>query len=379
VSPSAFVVVGAGLAGAATAWELARRGLEVSVVERAEPAHRGGSSHGSARIFRYAYPDLFYVRLVQDARTGWSDLEALSGRELITPTGALDLGDLRDPEGLALVFEQAGVEHELLSATEAEQRWPQVRTSSRVLWHPGAGVIDADGAVETMLALAVAAGAQLLTQWTMSAVQRSATGFRLSADDGRSLEAGHVVVAAGGWLPEVLPLLPVTSGFLSRFPALQVRQEQAFHFPYRPAFQPRTGDAPWPSIIHKSGQIQTYALQGGRDAGFRGQKVAEYNTGKVITSAAEQDRVIDEDKLARLVAHVERNYPGLAPEPYAGTTCIFTNTPDEDFVIDGTDGITVVSPCSGHGAKFAPVIGALAADVATGTSPALPRFSVSRR
>ena len=77
--------------------------------------------------------------------------------------------------------------------------------------------------------------------------------------------------------------------------------------------------------------------------------------------------------------HVRHYLPGLHPEPYAETTCLFTSTPDEDFLIDGVDGITLVSPCSGHGAKFAPLIGDMAADVATGTGRAPERFRVRAR
>src|SRR5688572_31091817 len=88
VNASRYVVIGAGLAGAATAWSLARRGHEVTLVERTRPAALDGSSHGSARIFRYAYPDAFYARLVVRARAGYAELERLSGQRLITPSGA---------------------------------------------------------------------------------------------------------------------------------------------------------------------------------------------------------------------------------------------------------------------------------------------------
>ena len=97
VISSRYVVVGAGLAGAATAWSLARRGHEVTVVERTQPAARDGSSHGSARIFRYAYPDPFYARLVVRARAGFDELERLTGRQLITPSGSLDFGPAATP------------------------------------------------------------------------------------------------------------------------------------------------------------------------------------------------------------------------------------------------------------------------------------------
>ena len=368
---SRYVVVGAGLAGAATAWSLARRGHEVTVVERTQPATRDGSSHGSARIFRYAYPDPFYAGLAVQARKAFDELERLGGQRLITPCGALDFGPLRDPHALARVLDAVGVEHELLSADEVRARWPQIAVDSDALWHPDAGVIDAEGTVRAMLAQARRHGARILTGWPVDRVTATAAGYRLETGDGRALDAERAVVTAGGWLPALLDRLPLPSGFRALVPPLQVSQENAFHFPYRDGTT-----TPWPTFIHKSPAIPTYGLPGGRDAGFRGQKIAEFLGGRSIASAAVQDGVIDPANRARLVDDVRRYLPGLHPEPYAETTCLFTSTPTEDFLVDGVDGITVVSPCSGHGAKFAPLIGDIAADVATGEGRPPVRFTV---
>jgi sarcosine oxidase len=371
-------VVGAGLAGAATAWSLARRGHEVTVLERAQPATRDGSSHGSARIFRYAYSDPFYVSLVVVAKAGYDELERLSGQRLITPSGALDFGPFRDARALAGLLEEAGVEHEVLSAAEARRRWPQIATDSETLWHPGAGVIDAEGTVRALLEQAQRHGARILTGWPVDRVTTTSTGYRLATADGRTLDAERVVVTAGGWLPALLDRLPLPPGFRALLPPLQVTQENAYHFPYREA-TPADGTgsvAGWPTFIHKSPTISTYGLPGGRDAGFRGQKIAEFLGGRRIASAVEQDGVVDPANRARIVGYVREYLPGLVPEPYAETTCLFTSTPTEDFVVDGVDGVTVVSPCSGHGAKFAPLIGDIAADVATGEGRAPDRFTV---
>jgi sarcosine oxidase len=273
VASSQYVVVGAGLAGAATAWSLTRRDHEVTVVERAQPAAPDGSSHGSARIFRYAYRDAFYTRLVVEARKGWDQLERVSGKELITSTGSLDFGGTRDPRALAGVLEAAGVEHELLDREEARSRWPQIAVDTETLWHPGAGVIDSETAVKTMLDQAVKHGARLVTDWELARITKAPSRFRLTAANGAELDAEKVVVAAGGWLPHLLADLQLPSGFLSALPPLQVSQEQAYHFPYR------DGTMRWPTFIHKSPSMQTYSLPGGRDAAFRGQKLAEYNAG----------------------------------------------------------------------------------------------------
>ncbi|GAB6899000.1 N-methyl-L-tryptophan oxidase [Kineosporia succinea] len=351
------MVVGAGLAGSATAWHLARHGHDVTVLERAEPANPQGSSHGSARIFRYAYPDAFWTDLVVRARRGWTELEALAGEQLITPTGSLDHGRLRDPSGLAGVLKACGVEHELLTAGEAGERWAGMDFRTDVLWHPGAGVIDAERAVLAMVRLAVESGAVVHTGAVVSVLRREGSRWLVATEAGAEYRADHVVISAGGWLPDLVPQLP---GALSgRLPGLTVRQENAYHFPYR-------DEKPWPTFIHKTGTMQVYSLPGGRDAAFRGQKLAEFNGGPSIGSAAAQTGQIDPVNRERVIAHVERNLPGLVPEPYAETTCLFTSTPHEDFVIDTADGVTVLSPCSGHGAKFAPLLGELAAASATG-------------
>ena len=189
----------------------------------------------------------------------------------------------------------------------------------------------------------------------------------MHSDDGRSLEAERVVVAAGGWLPTLLDRLPLPER-VPRGAAAGSRSARRT----RTTSPTATLQAAWPTFIHKDPAIQTYSLPGGRDAEFRGQKLAEYNAGRKMSTAADQDGRIDPANRDRIIAYVERYLPGLVPEPYAETTCLFTNTPTEDFLIDGVDGITIVSACSGHGAKFAPVIGELAAAAATGDDAAVP-------
>jgi sarcosine oxidase len=367
---SSVLVIGAGLAGASAAWRLAQDGHEVTVLERSSPANEYGSSHGSARIFRYAYPESIYVDLVVEASRGWAELAREHGSPLITPTGAVDFGATRRPEALAAQLARAGVEHELLSAADASARW-DLAFDTPVLWHPGAGVLDAESSVIAMLGLARKLGALVRTDWPVARVEKTSTGYRAVRADGALAEAEQIVVAAGGWLPDLLGELSLPAGFLHGFPALEVRQEQAYHFPYRDL-----SDA-WPTFIYKSSRIQVYGLPGGRDADWRGQKVAEYNGGKRIPSAAHHDRVLDGRNRRRVIEYVERFLPGLGQEPYAETTCLFTNTPTEDFVLDRVEGVTVLAPCSGHGAKFAPLIGEMAAALVAGEDrvPALFRPS----
>lgn len=219
-------------------------------------------------------------------------------------------------------------------------------------------------------------GARVLTHWPVEGVERlgGRAGFRLRGPGGQTLEAGHVVVAAGGFLPALLDRLPLPAGFRASLPALRVTQESAVHFPFAEPFA--EPGAAWPTFIHDTNDLRIYCLPGGRDADDRGQKIAEFGTGRPLGSAYDQDGVVDTANVARLVDYVRRHLPGLVPEPYASTTCLFTFTPTDDFLVDGADGITLVSPCSGHGAKFAPLVGQLAAHVATGGAP-VDRFTAA--
>ncbi|MFC8680128.1 FAD-dependent oxidoreductase [Microbacterium ureisolvens] len=363
-----IAIIGAGLAGAATAWQLARRGHDVVILERSAPANEWGSSHGSARILRYTYPDPFYTELMVRARRGWDELEDLRGERLITPTGSLDFGATREPAALAAVLAEAGIPHELLTATEASARWAGFAFDGPVLWHESAGVIDAEETVKTMVALAVAAGAELRQEWSAARVLNHGEDYLVESESGDTVVASQVVVAAGGWLPALLGGLGLPQEVLDAFPKLEVRQEQALHFPYRDP------EAAWPTFINKRPDIQVYGLPGGRDAGFRGQKVAEYNGGRVIGSALHHDRIVDPARRDRLVAYVADALPGLVPEPYAETTCLFTNAPADEFIIDRVEGVTILSPCSGHGAKFAPLLGDLTARLVTGEDSGVARF-----
>jgi len=367
---SDYVVVGAGLAGAATAWQLAARGHQVTILERNVPASHDASSHGSARIFRYAYPDHFYTRAVAESKGLWDGLAEAAGTPLITAAGAVDFGSHRNPQLLASVLGDEGIDHELLDAAAARDRWAGISFDTEVLWHPGAGVIDAETAVNAMVEQAVSHGARLVTGWSLQGLERTGGGYRLTGAGGETFDAGNVVISAGGWLPGLLGELCLPQGFLAGLPEITVRQEQAFHFRYR---DPGTA-ASWPTFIHKRDDIQVYGLPGGRDAGFAGQKVAEYNGGRFLRSAAEQTGEVDPANRLRVVDYVRRFLPGLDPEPYAETTCLFTNTPTEDFVIDRVGHLTILSPCSGHGAKFAPLIGQWTADLATGAGTVPLRF-----
>jgi sarcosine oxidase len=183
--------------------------------------------------------------------------------------------------------------------------------------------------------------------------------------DGASLAARCTVVAAGGWLG------PLLAGVVT-LPPLRVTQQQLFHFPRRDPAAP-----PWPSVIHDGQGHAVYHLAGGRDGGPADDRKIGEHAGGHETSAAERDGVIDPESRRRVVAYVQRWLPGLEPTPRGEATCLYTETPSEDFVLDRVHDLVICSPCSGHGAKFAPLIGEFVADLVTGAGDVPERFRLA--
>lgn len=211
-------VVGGGVMGSATAWHLATRGVEVVVLEQFGPGHVRGSSHGGSRIFRFAYEDLEYVAMAQRALEGWRRLEREAGETLLDVTGGIDHGPAGDIERLAATMRSAGVPHEVLGGADAAARFPGMRFEERVLVHPDGGRCRAGAAVAALHRLVE--------------VRHDAR-----VDSVGDLDADVVVVAAGAWLPTLLPDVSL--------PPLTVTREQVVHFPSRL-------DVEWPSFIHRT-------------------------------------------------------------------------------------------------------------------------------
>ncbi|MGC9538918.1 N-methyl-L-tryptophan oxidase [Streptomyces sp. UG1] len=359
-----IAVVGAGLMGAATAWQLARRGHEVTLIEAYDIGHKHGSSHGSSRIIRRAYTDPFYIRLTGQAYEQWRELEDDSSTPLLRTTGGLDMGEERDPKAIADLLAAAGVPHELLGPEAASERWPYIHFTGPVLHHPDAGVVDADQTVAACVRRAIEHGAQAIIGTRVTGIDvQGGDKVLLHTDDGREIVADTVVVAAGAWLPELELPVPL--------PPLQVTQQQVFHF------RQREPSVRWPTLIW-DGAVHLYGLPSGSDGGTLPTiKVAEHDRGTPTTPRT-RDRVVDASSRTRVSGFVRDHLPGLEPDPVAESTCLYTTTPDEDFVLDRHGPFVIASACSGHGAKFAPLIGAMAADLATGHADPHPRFRLDR-
>lgn len=360
-SDADVVVIGAGLMGSATAWAATRRGLSVVLVEQFEVGNTRGSSHGSARIVRRAYPDPVYARLTGEAFELWRELELDSGVPLLRLVGGVDHGSRRDVRQIAATLSDLHVPHELLDAVEAERRWPGMVFATDVVYHPQAGTVDAAEAVlaatHRAAAGGAAGGAAIHPGTRVTGVHVEGDGSARVVTDRGTVRAGGVVVAAGAWAGRLLGDAGIP------MPALEITQQQVFHFPRR------RGVPEWPIVVHDD-ELGTYSLPGGRDGGPGGaRKVAEHMSrapGSRPTTATTRSGVVDPVARRRIVDHVTRWLPGLVPEPFAESTCLYTTTANEDFVLDRVGPVVVCSPCSGHGAKFAPLIGELVTDLVLG-------------
>jgi sarcosine oxidase len=369
-----LIIVGAGLAGAATAYSAAKRGLDVVVLERFGPGHRNGSSHGSARIFRRAYPDPLYVKLTGQSGELWRLLTDESREPLLTLTGGLDFGATRNPAELHAVLTANGVPAELLTSAAAAERWPMFdfTGAGEVTFHAECGVLDPDLAMGAMLRLAAANGADIRfgTPAALLAKSPAGDGAVVHTDSG-NFTAPVAVIAAGAWLPEL-------AAGLVELPPLRVTQQQIFHFAPKKQPDQAAAEPSWPVFICWEGAY-FYGLPGGRDGGVPGAiKAAEHLEG-ARTTAATRDHEVDPAARARAIDFITKRVPGLDPTPFSEATCLYTWTANEDFILDrpANGPFVIASPCSGHGAKFAPLLGELITDLATGHPPREPRFTLA--
>jgi sarcosine oxidase len=390
-------VVGLGAMGAHALWRLAcRPGVRVIGIEQYQPGHDRGASHGQSRIFRTAYMEgESYVPLMQAARRLWDALAAETGAGLLVRTGCLTIGAADSPAvaGAAGSARRHGLGYELLDPSALRARFPQhagVRPGEIGLYEPEAGVLRPELAVRSAVAAATARGAQVLTGARVRAIHPDGDAIRIDLTDpaaasdpagtaeaagtaegarasdlGRSaggaggsggervVTARQVVVAAGRWVGGLL------TGLAPRLRV--VRRVQAWFSAAEPA---AFGPDRFPVFLRESAGTVWYGLSSMDD---RTVKVAVHfgpETDEQVdpaTGPRAPDRA-DADLIGTIVA---RTLPGLDPDPVRMVPCTYTLTPDEHFLV-GTyaPGLTVLGGFSGHGFKFAPLIGEVAADLA---------------
>jgi len=358
------IVVGLGGMGSAAAYHLAARGVRVLGLEQFTPAHDRGSSHGKTRVTRRAYyEDSAYVPLLLRARELWHALERETGASVLSEVGGLMIGA---PEsavvaGSILSATRYGLDHEILDAKELRRRYPPLTPQSHeiALFEREAGFLRPEAAVRAHLDAAARRGAELRFEEKVVGWQPISGGGVVVRTVRGQYEAAHVVICPGPWAPQVLADLGLP---------LEVERQLLFWF------DPVGGVEPFlPSrfpifIWEAEGAATPYGFpaidgpNGGVKIAFYRAPVSEPCTPETI------DRGIGEPEIARMRSSIAERIPALASRFLAGVTCMYTNTPDKNFVIathPQCAQVSVACGFSGHGFKFCSVVGEIMADLAT--------------
>ena len=359
--------------GSLTIRTLAERGVRVLGFDRFAPPHAMGSSHGETRIIREAYfEDPRYVPLVQRAYERWADLEQQTGARLFQQTGGLMLGypDGALISGARLSAELHRLPHDLLDAAAVRRRFPAFRPEDDMVgvWEPRAGMLFPERCIAAALSVAQAAGATVHTGETLLGFDATDAGVTVRTDAGH-YEARTLVLSVGAWTRDVLADLALP---------LVVQRNLLFWFdPERAPAQ----FAPEAFPIFIADYTHEKAWYGFPDVGT-GLKLSRHHYGDHVHPDTVERTVAPEevDSFREILA---RYMPDANGTLRAAQACLYTNAPDEHFLIGrhpGAPRVVVASPCSGHGFKFASVIGDVLADLATDQDPAfdLSTFAIDR-
>lgn len=359
--------------GSAALYHLARRGVKALGLEQYEIAHDRGSSHGQTRIIRKLYSEgLLYVPLATRAFELWREIEAAWGRRLLEPTGMLLVGP---PEGsLISGAEAAAARHHLdverISLDEFWRRFPDFTAGEgmKVLLDREAGFLRVEECVRAQAELARRAGAVIRTGEAVQSWSAGPDGVEVRTPRG-SHSAGRLVLCAGAWSGSLLGELGLR---------LKVLRKVVLWF-----------HAPEGSYRAELGcPVFCFETLGGWFYGFpvvdgNGLKAAEHSGGETVTRPDLVDRSLHPEDVVRVRQFLQRHLPKAGDAVRKHSVCMYTMTRDERFIIDrhpGHPNVLVAAGFSGHGFKFAPVVGRILADLVLrgGTAEPIEPFSIQR-
>jgi sarcosine oxidase len=312
------------------------------------------------------------VPLLRRAYALWRELEAASGTKLLHITGIAEIG-LPDGEvvrGTLAASRRHGLPHEVMDAAETMRRFPAFRVPSDYMgvFQQDGGFIAADSAIAAMISQAQAAGAEIRTTAAVLSIDQRGDGVRIRTNRG-DIDARSAIVAAGPWIKTLVPDFSA--------PLRVTRQVMGWFQPLDPA---PFADSRFPVFLLESRHGVHYGVP---PFGSGAVKVAKHHHDDETVDPNRVDRAVSSGDEALIRAALADHIPAANGPLAAAQTCLYTMTPDHDFLIDRLPGaakVIVASPCSGHGFKFASVIGEILADLALdgGTGHDIGRFRLSR-
>jgi sarcosine oxidase len=367
------IVLGLGGIGSGAAYWLAKRGVRVLGIEQFELGHARGESHDHSRIIRLSYVTAPYVRLAKEAYAAWESVERDAGEQLVFKTGGLDIGPENGAiplQGYADAMGACGVPFEWLDAAEIRKRWPAftIGEDVRGLFQAESGIVAAERATAAHQRAARAYGATLLDRTPVTAIRARGGEIEVEAG-GERYRSGALAIAAGPWSARALAQFDVR-------PPLEVTKEQAMYFRARNVERFAFGRFPvW--IWMDDPSFYGFPVFGENGA----VKVTQDAGGEPVDA---DRRTFEEDPeiTRRVTGFLERNLPDANGPLHLVKTCLYTLTPDRDFVIDTLPEHpnVCVAIGAGHAFKFASVIGRILSDLAIDgiTSSGIADFTIDR-
>jgi sarcosine oxidase len=360
------IVLGLGAFGSATAYRLAKRGARVLGVDQFAPPHDLGSTHGDTRITRLANGEnALFTGFVRRSHEIWREIERETGESLLTQCGGLVIsGASKASVHVAGFFENTvanaranGVAHEILRADDIRARFPQfnVRDEETGYFEPEMGFVRPEACVRAQLDLAQACGAEFRQNEQVLELQSSDSGVEVRTDRG-TYRADTAIVALGAWLPEICPQLK---------PLLKIYRQALFWF-----------DVEGDEVAYSVGRfpIFIWELPQSRNGIYGFPVIAPGGGLKVATEQYDETttpqmarRDVSPQEVAAMHRLIAPFLPMVSGRRLKSVTCLYTVTPDSQFIIDRLPGawrVIVASPCSGHGFKHSPAIGEALADLA---------------
>jgi sarcosine oxidase len=357
------IVVGTGGVGSAALYHLASRGAEVLGIDRFPPGHARGSSHGDTRVIRLAYfENPNYVPLLRRAYELWDELSARANRDLIHRIGLIQVGSEQFVEKLESCAKLHNLEIETFDGHDLEKRYPGFRAGEhdRVIYEKIGGYLDVEDCVLAHAAQATAAGARLQIGEEVKSISATATQVTVITDRAE-YRAAKVVVSPGPWATDLLSGLNVGFNVL--------RQPLFWYDAVSSDYDQKNGA---PIFLYDTPKGIYYGLP---KIDVRGLKIAQHLGGDRVEDPLNPDRTLHAAEVLRIEEFMREHLPGVGGNLSGHTVCMYTMSPDENFVVGAHPefkNIVFAAGLSGHGFKFTAVLGEILADLTLSGRTALP-------